>query len=165
MRSAHYGAHVQPQPLLRSAQLNALDWMALAAWIIVWAALAGASAALVGLPPAPILVVGALGASAAALVIDRRRWGAMKSYFSWSDDPAVVEQAATKLVSLGIDVETRHGCEPRGTARPARSACRASPARRASSHGGRTCGCSRPSGRPARQVPSGVPFRMLLEVA
>ena len=90
--------------VFRTARLNVAGWSALAGWIALWGALFGVAAGLTHLPVATSAAFGALAAAASVVIFDRRRWGEMESQFSWTDDPAVVEDAVRRLRNLGVDV-------------------------------------------------------------
>jgi hypothetical protein len=90
--------------LFRTAQLNAIGWTALIGWLAMWAALWGVAASHAHLPVAAGCGLGAATAAATVVIFDRRRWGEMESYFAWTEDTAVVEQAVRRLENQGIDV-------------------------------------------------------------
>jgi DNA-binding LacI/PurR family transcriptional regulator len=57
-----------------------------------------------GLSPVAGCLVGGAAGLAAVVIFDRRRWGAMESYFAWTDDPAAVQQAVRRLTDAGFAV-------------------------------------------------------------
>ncbi|MBV9098480.1 MAG: hypothetical protein JO079_10525 [Frankiaceae bacterium] len=88
----------------RTVRLNAVGWAALTGWILVWAAAFGAVASLAGIPPWAGCVFGAAAGLTSLLVVDRRRWGNVQSYYSWTDDPELVQQTVQRLTVAGMAV-------------------------------------------------------------
>lgn len=95
-----------PQPL-RTARLNRVGCSALVAATCV----AGAAAHLIGElsglgagPAVTVTVAGLLALPTTVLVLDRRRWSAMSTSWSWTDDAAEVVAVADRLRADGIEV-------------------------------------------------------------
>jgi hypothetical protein len=93
--------------LFRSAQLDLVGWMAVAALCLVGAATGYWISLLVGGPVAVWLVIGALLWLVTLVVVDRRRWGQLWTGYSWGDTPQATESVGRELKRRGLVVVTR----------------------------------------------------------
>ncbi|WP_433117935.1 hypothetical protein [Micromonospora sp. CA-246542] len=89
--------------LLRTAQLNAAGWAAVAAICVIGAATGLAATRLTGTPSWLTTPAGAAAAFAAVLAADRRKWANMPTTYSWTDNPTEVQRIASALQHAGID--------------------------------------------------------------
>ena len=93
--------------LFRSARLNLVGWMAVAALCLVGAATGYGIGLLVRGPVAVWLVIGALLCLVPLVAVDRRRWGQLWTGYSWGDTPEAMRRVARELGQRGLMVATR----------------------------------------------------------
>jgi hypothetical protein len=88
--------------LFRTARLNAVGWAAVAGLCVTAAAAGLAAARFTGVPSWITAPAGGAAAFAAVLAADRRKWANMPTTYSWTDNPAEVQQIAFTLQRVGI---------------------------------------------------------------
>jgi hypothetical protein len=94
----------RPRPFLRTAQLNAVGWSALAGVCLVAGVLTALTLRATGWHPALRGAVGAVGVLAALVVADRRKWGRMETGFSFTDDAVELRRVGNRLIAQGLPV-------------------------------------------------------------
>ncbi|GIF06943.1 hypothetical protein [Actinoplanes siamensis] len=90
------------RPLLRTAQLNIVGWIAVTGLCAVGATAGLAVSRLAGVGTRIAMPAGGIAALVAVLAVDRRKWGDMPTSYSWTDDPDATAQAAALLTREGI---------------------------------------------------------------
>ncbi len=89
--------------LVRTAQLNAVGWAAVAGLCAIGAATGLAATRLTGTPPWITAPIGGAAALATVIAADRRRWATMPTAHTWTDSLVEVEQIAATLNRAGIE--------------------------------------------------------------
>jgi hypothetical protein len=96
--------HPRPRPWLRTAQLNAVGWSALAAACVTAGLVAVVLLGATGWPWALRAAIGAAVVVLALVVADRRKWAGMETGFSFTDDVATTRAVADRLTARGLPV-------------------------------------------------------------
>ena len=96
--------HRRPRSFLRTTQLNAVGYAALAGACLVAGFVSGLAPAPAGWPLVLRVVVGPVVVLVALLIADRRKWGRMETGFSFTDDVATMRAVADRLTARGLPV-------------------------------------------------------------
>jgi hypothetical protein len=89
---------------LRTAQLNAVGYAALAGACLVAGFISGLALAPTGWPLPVRAAVGPAAVVLALLAADRRKWARMETSFAFTDDVAAMRAVTDQLVARGLPV-------------------------------------------------------------
>lgn len=90
---------------LRTARLNAVGFSALGGACLAAAAISSLALQKTGWPPAIRAVLGPVVVVTGLVALDRRKWAAMSTSSSFTDDVAATQAVADQLNALGLPVD------------------------------------------------------------
>lgn len=104
-------SHRRRWAFLRTAQLNAIGWSTLGAAVLTSAAMSGVALRATGWPIVARIGAGPTAVLAVLVTLDRRKWRAMETHFSFSDDVDHTRSVVEQMVAEGLPVtfEDRDG--------------------------------------------------------